>query len=115
MWCLGVGPGRRMPLPGQCVAPVGLQDPTGYGRVSAQRTDFRVTSALPEPDSLLTARIGPPSAYTRANPLTSRPAPRTVTDRLAATSGRIPAMTNASVPIAKDPRARTHRKRRTWP
>ena len=43
-----------MPFPGQCVAPVEVQDPTGHGRVSAQRNNFRVTSALPEPDSLLT-------------------------------------------------------------
>src|SRR5919201_4806913 len=36
------------------LAPVGSRDQTGYGRVSAQRDAFRVTSALPEPDSLLT-------------------------------------------------------------
>src|SRR5438067_7505252 len=42
-----------MSFSGQTVAR-GSQDPTVCGRVSAQRNDFRLTSALPEPDSLLT-------------------------------------------------------------
>src|SRR5438270_13221389 len=53
MWCSGVSPGRAMSFSGQSVAR-GSQDPTVCGRVSAQRNDLQVTSALPEPDSLLT-------------------------------------------------------------
>jgi hypothetical protein len=111
--------GVNMPAPSPATARLARTSPnegsTTVRTLPRARTRRPTTSSrLRGQRAVVAATTGDDTAYVKANTVISRPALDTLTSSEREMSGRIPAMTKASVPTANVPKVRTSRRRYIW-